>query len=97
MGAVLVAISIPVFTSQLHKSQLATDTANVRAAYAEAVATKLADGDTDANGKLVVEITDPSQYSAATVSGTTVTITHDKDNNLSNSFTIDSNVTLTIN
>ena len=33
--AVLVAISIPVFTSQLHKARVATDWANVRAYYAE--------------------------------------------------------------
>lgn len=33
--AVLVAISIPVFTNQLEKSREATDLANVRAAYAE--------------------------------------------------------------
>ena len=36
--AVLVAISIPVFNSQLEKSRDATDQANLRAAYAEAVA-----------------------------------------------------------
>lgn len=34
--AVLVAISIPIFTSQLEKSREATDLANIRAAYAEA-------------------------------------------------------------
>lgn len=33
--AVLVAISIPIFTSQLHKSRVATDWANLRAYYAE--------------------------------------------------------------
>lgn len=33
--AVLVAISIPVFTSQLHKARVAADCANVRAYYAE--------------------------------------------------------------
>ncbi len=35
--AVLVAIAIPVFTSQLDKAKQATDAANLRAAYAEAV------------------------------------------------------------
>ena len=35
--AVLVAIAIPVFTSQLEKSREATDVANVRSAYAEVV------------------------------------------------------------
>ena len=34
--AVLVAIAIPVFTTQLEKSREATDMANFRAAYAEA-------------------------------------------------------------
>lgn len=33
--AVLVAIAIPVFTSQLEKAREATDAANIRAAYAE--------------------------------------------------------------
>ena len=94
--AVLVAISIPVFTSQLNKSQLATDTANVRAAYAEVVATALAEGDTDDAGKLTVQFTDPSQYCTAAVDGHKVTITHKKDASLKNSFDIDDNVTLTI-
>ena len=34
----LVAISIPIFTSQLEKSREATDLANLRSAYAEAAA-----------------------------------------------------------
>lgn len=33
--AVLVAISIPIFTSQLEKAREATDAANIRSAYAE--------------------------------------------------------------
>ena len=36
--AVLVAIAIPVFTTQLEKSRQATDLANIRSSYAEAVA-----------------------------------------------------------
>lgn len=36
--AVLVAISIPIFTSQLEKSRESTDAANARAAYAEMMA-----------------------------------------------------------
>ncbi len=35
--AVLVAIAIPVFSAQLEKSKQATDAANIRAAYAEAI------------------------------------------------------------
>ena len=40
--AVLVAIAIPVFSSQLEKSREATDLANVRSAYANLVADYLA-------------------------------------------------------
>ena len=43
--AVLVAIAIPVFTSQLEKSREATDIANVRSAYATVVAAYLVDGE----------------------------------------------------
>ena len=39
--AVLVAIAIPVFSSQLEKSREATDIANIRSAYAEVVAAGL--------------------------------------------------------
>lgn len=39
--AVLVAISIPIFTSQLEKSRETVDAANIRAAYAEASAEML--------------------------------------------------------
>lgn len=39
--AVLVAVSIPVFTSQLEKAREATDAANLRAAYAEQTAALL--------------------------------------------------------
>ena len=42
--AVLVAIAIPVFTTQLERSREATDLSNIRAAYAEAVADYLATG-----------------------------------------------------
>ena len=40
--AVLVAISIPIFTIQLEKSREATDMANFRVAYAEAAALAIA-------------------------------------------------------
>ena len=43
--AVLVAISIPIFTSQLEKSRDAVTMANVRAAYAEAAAEVLTSQD----------------------------------------------------
>lgn len=38
---VLVAISIPIFTSQLEKARQATDMANLRASYAEAATASL--------------------------------------------------------
>ena len=41
--AVLVAIAIPVFTSQLEKAREATDAANIRAAYAELMADEISD------------------------------------------------------
>lgn len=43
--AVLVAISIPIFTSQLHKAKVATDWANLRALYAEIQVQAAEDGD----------------------------------------------------
>ena len=50
--AVLVAIAIPVFTSQLEKAREATDLANIRAAYAEVMAAGLGE-DTDNMTKTV--------------------------------------------
>ena len=44
MPGVLVAISIPIFTSQLERSREAVDLANIRGAYAEVVADNLTDG-----------------------------------------------------
>lgn len=41
---VLVAISIPIFTSQLEKSREAVDASNIRSAYAEAMTDYLANG-----------------------------------------------------
>ena len=43
--AVLVAIAIPVFTTQLEKSREATDIANVRSAYAQVVANYITNAD----------------------------------------------------
>ena len=42
----LVAIAIPVFTTQLEKSREATDMSNLRAAYAEVMAEYLSNGAT---------------------------------------------------
>ena len=45
---VLVAISIPIFTSQLEKAREATDLANIRAAYAEISAAALSEDEAPA-------------------------------------------------
>ena len=46
-AAVLVAIAIPIFTTQLEKSREATDLANIRSAYAEQMVAYLdSDGST---------------------------------------------------
>lgn len=42
--AVLVAIAIPVFTSQLEKAREGVDAANIRSAYAEVVAARMGAG-----------------------------------------------------
>ena len=47
-AGVLVAVSIPIFTSQLEKAREATDEANLRALYAEAASALLTE-DTNAN------------------------------------------------
>ncbi len=98
--AVLVAIAIPVFTAQLKKSQLATNTANVRSAYAEAVASALADGASlNASGKMSVTMSDATD-SNANVSidndAHTVTVKHAKQSSLANTFSIDEDVKLSI-
>ena len=51
MGAVLVAISIPIFTTQLEKSREATDAANIRAAYAQA-SVEVLEGEADVSYKV---------------------------------------------
>ena len=53
--AVLVAIAIPIFTSQLEKAREAVDAANIRAAYAEVLSNKVS-GETDID-KISKEVT----------------------------------------
>lgn len=65
--AVLVAIAIPVFTTQLEKSREATDLANARSAYAELMVAVI-DGDADAE---------------STIAGATITMGEDIDNDAS--------------
>lgn len=65
--AVLVAISIPIFTSQLEKSRDSVSVANIRAAYAEASVAVLTDDTTGTSGNVTVtktEATSGSTYSA---------------------------------
>ncbi len=97
--AVLVAVAIPVFTTQLAKSELATATANVRGKYAEVVAEALAEGNLGAGGKLALgDDAWGSVQGAAegkcTVTSTTsvITITHGKNTTLSNFFSIDDDI-----
>ncbi len=52
--AVLVAVAIPIFNAQLEKSKEATDIANLRSAYGEAVAKYLTDGSITAGTSLKV-------------------------------------------
>lgn len=55
--AVLVSISIPIFTSQLHKARVATDWANLRAYYAEIQADFISTG--KYNKKVPCDVTNP--------------------------------------
>lgn len=54
---VLVAISIPIFTTQLEKAREATDAANIRAAYAEVSANLLTEDDVSKVSSIEVKAT----------------------------------------
>lgn len=70
---VLVAISIPIFTSQLEKAREATDMANIRAAYAEVVATGLTDPNNDHTATVKMKQTQSGwQTSDANIAGVSV-------------------------
>ncbi len=56
--AVLVAIAIPIFTSQLEKAKEATDAANIRSAYAELVSQNLTDGKAGSKTVAITQGTD---------------------------------------
>ena len=60
--AVLVAISIPIFTTQLERSREATDLANIRSAYAEAMTDFIADGKTTINKTATIKQQDSSWH-----------------------------------
>lgn len=55
--AVLVAVSIPIFTGQLEKARQATTAANLRSAYAEAAAVLTYDGKTTTGSATVTPAT----------------------------------------
>ena len=88
----LVAISIPIFTTQLEKSREATDAANIRAAYAEVMSDALTNADNDATREVVLKQTQAGWQSSdikdiggidvsglAVVKGGTVVIKYDAD------------------
>ena len=56
--AVLVAIAIPIFTSQLEKAREATDLANIRAAYAECMADALTEEEDQVSSAITLNQTD---------------------------------------
>ena len=68
--AVLVAISIPIFTSQLEKSRDAVTLSNIRAAYAEASSAYLTESDGGANVKYTPKTAEADAY--VTVNGVVV-------------------------
>ena len=76
--AVLVAISIPIFTSQLEKSKEAVDAANLRAAYAE-VMSDYVTGKTDTK-KTVVQKQTKADWSTTFDFPTGFTVSNPKDN-----------------
>lgn len=62
---VLVAISIPIFTSQLEKAREATDLANIRSAYAEASAALLTGDTSTTNGVTYTAATSSAKAKAS--------------------------------
>ena len=69
--AVLVAVGIPIFTSQLEKSREATDLANVRSAYAEVMAAAIIEDDTavySESGQRLYQVVDGAKVYKAVVS-----------------------------
>ena len=67
--AVLVAIAIPIFTSQLEKSKEATDVANIRAAYAEVMAKAIENPDKDYTATVEKKQSQDNWQNAADIAG----------------------------
>ena len=95
--AVLVAIAIPVFTNQLAKAELATATANVRAAYADELSNAMAESNSlQTDGKVHITgafLSEAGDKCTAAVSGTTCTVTHTAKG-YKNTFPIDEDVVI---
>ncbi|MBR1670344.1 MAG: hypothetical protein IJ695_06555, partial [Butyrivibrio sp.] len=93
--AVLTAIAIPVFTTQLEKSREATDIANVRSAYAEVVTEYLTDS---TNSHSMTVAARQTQKSWQGEKGVIVTQVNGKESKLSyNARTTGSSYTVKIN
>lgn len=58
----MVAISIPIFTSQLEKSREAVDLANIRAAYAECMTAHLTDDQKGYYKEITLKQTDKTKW-----------------------------------
>ncbi len=92
--AVLVAIAIPIFSSQLEKAREATDAANIRAIYAQLSADVLL-GNTTTTGPNVA-VTYNVADSAGVITGTaTYTMTQAKDGTVNGTDVVIGGVTVT--
>ena len=76
--AVLVAISIPIFTSQLEKAREATDAANIRAAYAELSSDAITGEDVTAKDEGNIKIQASTGDEGARVYTAKITLTQKK-------------------
>jgi type IV pilus assembly protein PilA len=85
--AVLVAISIPIFTSQLNKAKKATNQANLRAAKGAAVSQYLSDGNTG-TASYVYDIANGTITSEAAKDSSAVTIDSALDTDLYTSISV---------
>ncbi len=99
--AVLVAIAIPVFTSQLEKSREATDMANVRSAYANVMTTWLTDGQATTNTvsaqqKVSGWQTDPAPYLQTMINGSMSSLTFDAKVGQSWTVSVDASGVITV-
>ncbi len=94
--AVLVAIAIPVFTSQLEKAREATDLANIRAAYATASADLLTNDKETASATTVAAVSTGAFDKTGTTSITWATLPTNVTKGKAFIVTVNSNGTATI-